>query len=60
MLTNWKTTLLGILAGAAQIVPAFGHFGKASIPQVITGVSTFLLGLFAKDHDVTGGVRPNQ
>jgi hypothetical protein len=50
---NWKTTLAGILSAAGQVLPFLGV-----PPEVGTAVSTvglFLIGLLAKDHNVTGG-----
>jgi hypothetical protein len=53
-ITNWATSLLGASAGGTLILD-----GLSSEPQdwgkVIQGVLLLLLGLFAKDSDVTGG-----
>ena len=50
---NWKTTVSGLVAALGQVLPYLG------IPQeVATAVSVvgmFLVGLFAKDSNVTGG-----
>lgn len=52
--TNWATSLLGASAGGTLILEGLG-----SEPQdwgkVIQGVLLILLGLFAKDSNVTGG-----
>jgi len=49
---NWKTSLLGSLAGLPMIIE--GAISK-DWGKVITGVAAILLGLFAKDANVTGG-----
>jgi hypothetical protein len=53
-ITNWATSLLGASAGGTLILE-----GLSSEPQdwgkVIQGVLLILLGLFAKDSNVTGG-----
>lgn len=50
---NWKTTLSGVLAGLGQIVPLFGV--PAEVGQAISVLGLFLIGMFAKDSNVTGG-----
>lgn len=50
---NWKTTLTGILAAAGQILGFFGV--PAEVGNAISVIGLFLLGLFAKDSNVTGG-----
>lgn len=56
---NWKTTLLGFLGGMAML---FGPRlnGDTTAPAITLGNAAqaavmVLLGLAAKDHDVTGG-----
>lgn len=61
---NWKTTLLGILAGVAL---TFGSAAQArandpkaapiTIGNVLPGLAVAVLGALAKDSDVTGGTR---
>jgi hypothetical protein len=62
LLTNWKTTVGGValiaIAGLQMIgvsIPGIGHvdFGT-SLVAMITGV----IGLVAKDSNVTGGTTP--
>lgn len=48
---NWKTTATGIVAGLPQVVNGVQSENWTS---VITGICTILLGIFAKDHNVTG------
>src|SRR5262245_29641715 len=57
---NWKTTLLGILAGIAMV---FGSAAQArstdpaappiTIGNLLPGIAVAVLGAVAKDHDVT-------
>lgn len=61
MLKNWKTTLTGILAGLAICGNALhtsgvniGHFGAGDFTQLIGGLAVAALGVFAKDHNVSG------
>ena len=63
---NWKTTLFGVLAGIAQITPVLtgegihvGHWGGSDFLQIGGGIATLLLGLYAKDKNVTGGTIQN-
>ena len=49
---NYKTTLSGILAAGGQVLPLFGV--PPAVGTAITTVALFLLGLFAKDLNVTG------
>lgn len=53
ILKNWFTSLFGTIAGVPQIVE-----GLTSTPKnwtlVITGLSTLILGLVAKDANETG------
>jgi len=51
--TSWKTSLLGIGAGALNLL-ANGTNWK----QVLFTVGLSALGLFAKDNNVTGGTTP--
>lgn len=50
---NWKTTVMGSVAGLPQIIT--GIISK-DWGSVITGVATILMGIFAKDSNVTGGM----
>lgn len=51
-LTNWKTTLFGLGAGALNLF-ANGTNWK----QILMSVATAAIGIAAKDFDVTGGKR---
>lgn len=50
---NWKTTVSGVIAAAGQLLPLLGI--PAEVGQAISVVGLFLIGLFAKDNNVTGG-----
>ncbi len=59
---NWKTSLLGFLAGGAQVATVLshagltlGHWGGTDFLSLFGAISTVALGLYAKDHNVTGG-----
>lgn len=50
---NWKTTLSGLLAAAGQILSIFGV--PVEVGSAVSTIGLFLLGLFSKDLNVTGG-----
>ena len=50
---SWKTTLSGVLSAAGQLFPILGL--PAEIGQAVSVIGLFLLGLFSKDGNVTGG-----
>lgn len=55
---NWKTTLGGILAAAGTAMQASSN-GTVKLMGIIAGaVGVGLLGLTAKDKNVTGGNTP--
>lgn len=51
---NWKTTLYGLIAGAAQGVSAM-YPQYAVIAQLTSGAAMVALGVSAKDFNTTGG-----
>lgn len=53
MFKSWKTTLFGLCAALGQILPALGV--PVDVANAFSVVALFLLGLFAKDSNVTGG-----
>lgn len=64
MFKNWKTTLAGIITGIPLLlhsvgVGSVGHFGNTDWLTLIGGLGAVLTGAVAKDHDVTGGTKPN-
>lgn len=48
ILKNIKTTIFGAVAGLPQIIEGIAH---RDITQIIVGVSTLAVGLFAKDAE---------
>jgi hypothetical protein len=61
MFKNWKTSLIGGIAGLTQIASVLsqtgfhiGHFGSTDFTQLVAGVGTVVIGLYAKDHNVSG------
>ena len=50
---NWKTTLGGVLGSCGVLFPIFGL--PAEIGNAVTTIGLFIIGLFAKDSNVTGG-----
>lgn len=48
ILKNIKTTIFGAVAGLPQIIEGIA---QRDITQIIVGVSTLAVGLFAKDAD---------
>ena len=50
---NWKTTCGGILGAAGTFCPYFGV--PAEVGAAIATLGIFLMGLFGKDSNVTGG-----
>lgn len=49
---NWRTTLSGALSAAGMIFPVFGL--PVELGQAVSVIGLFLVGLFAKDSNVTG------
>jgi len=58
---NWKTTLAGILTGFPVAIDALltaynsGAFTGKSGLQLMAGIGLVVLGVYAKDSNVTGG-----
>jgi len=61
IMKSYKTTLAGILAGLPvaiqSILDAYnaGQFTGKSLSQLAVGIGVILIGVYAKDHNVTGG-----
>lgn len=57
---NWKTTILGFLAGIAfaiePLITAYnaGYFTDKTGSQVLFAIAIILIGRYAKDHNVSG------
>lgn len=58
MLTNWKTTVAGLGSGLGYLFFSGLHAGMTPKDAIIAA-ALGLLGLLAKDHNVTGGTVPN-
>lgn len=60
---NWKTTLFGVLTGLPLILHQMGinvgHIGSVDVLTAISAVAATLMGLYAKDANVTGGTTLN-
>ena len=58
-MTNYKTTIAGLVAAvAAALIPVLQKGGfnlSEDWPKLLIAVAIAVLGLLAKDHDVTGG-----
>jgi len=60
-ITNWKTSVGGLLAGGPAIlcqmfhICSVGHLGGGDWLGLISGIGAVWMGLLAKDHNVTGG-----
>lgn len=61
---SWKTTLAGLIAGlpiaADALIQAYnsGTFTGKTGSQLALAIGLVIMGLFAKDHNVTGGTKP--
>lgn len=55
-MNNWKTTASGVIAALPQIAILFGIGGvPVEVWNGISAIGLFLIGLLAKDNNVTGG-----
>lgn len=61
-LKNWKTSLLGLLAGitGTSAVGWTTPDGKVNWISVGLGLALTILGYVSKDHNVTGGTVKNE
>ncbi len=50
---NWKTTVSGLLSAMGMLFPVVGL--PADLGNAVSVIGLFLIGLFAKDSNVTGG-----
>ncbi len=55
MLSNWQTSLIGIMALVVGGILFFT--GKITWDQFLIFLGVFGLGMTAKDHNVTGGTK---
>jgi len=54
-LKNWKTSATGIGIGAAKIGYELYKTGNLTVDNLVTAVGIALVGLIAKDFNVSGG-----
>jgi hypothetical protein len=47
---DWKTSALGLLAGAVLILQDYAQQGETNVYKISLGVLVFLLGRFAADQ----------
>jgi len=52
---NWKTTAAGLVSAAGMVFPILGL--PADLGNAVSVIGLFLLGLFCKDSNVTGGTK---
>lgn len=52
---NWKTTLCGALTAIGVYLTNQSDPKMNLIGQILVGAGTFLMGMVAKDNNVTGG-----
>lgn len=55
---NWKTTLFGALTAAGLGMSQASDATVSLIGKILSVVASALMGLFAKDNNVTGGTKP--
>lgn len=55
IMKSWKTTVAGVIGGLAFIINSV--FGLQIPTEAILATTVFVIGLFAKDSDVTGGTK---
>lgn len=57
---NWRTTIVGVLAGAYPIIDALlqaytaGYFTEKTGSSLWVGIAFIAIGVLAKDHNVSG------
>ena len=57
---NVKTTVVGAIAGIAQLVKIFGFEIPNGVLDAVTGIMTMIAFYYAKDKNVTGGTKQNK
>lgn len=48
--TDWKTSVLGLLAGSVLILQDFAQQGETNVYKIALGVLVYLIGRFAADQ----------
>jgi len=59
LMTNWMTSVGGILAGIPALLHGAGILLPDAIMTFIPAIGALLIGLGAKDGNVTGGTKKN-
>lgn len=57
MLTNWKTTLTGLVAIGTALFGALQHPDSINLTALIAQIAAGVGLIGAKDHNVTGGTK---
>jgi len=56
-MVNWKTTLGAFVTLLAGILPLLGLQITGEVQAALITVGVFIIGIFAKDSNVTGGTK---
>ncbi len=51
---NWKTSVPAVVTGIINLLPYFGVAISPAVTGGITTLTVFLIGIFAKDGNVSG------
>jgi hypothetical protein len=55
---NWKTTLGAIITALAVVLEQFGIDISPELQNALIVIGVTIIGIFAKDYNVTGGTKP--
>lgn len=55
---NWKTSIGALVALLSQLLPLVGVSIGVEVQGALITLGVFIVGLFAKDNNVTGGTKP--
>ena len=59
-IVNWKTTIGAVIPALAIVLNAFGVVSiTVEVQNALIVVGVAIIGIFAKDNNVTGGSTPN-
>jgi hypothetical protein len=56
-MTSWKTTIGGLLGALGTTLSGYSDPTVHLVGTVLTAIGLFLLGVSAKDNNVTGGTK---
>jgi len=54
---NWKTSIGALVALLSQLLPLLGISISVEVQGALITLGVFIVGLFAKDSNVTGGTK---